>query len=299
MKDVVKTPNPGGNPTRPRARRRRNLSLYYLMIFAVCVIIFLILARTVLFNISEYVVEGNSIYTADAILAAGGLHEGRNMYGINLEKTEKKIKDKLVYIEDIKLRRKLPDKFLVTVTEARAFACCEYEGNRYAVITKSGRYLETEQLGPRAGLIQIKGMELTGVALAADFVSQDETKRDIILDLMEAISEICDGKITEIDITDRTNITMKYEDRIDIDFGSSLDYEYKLRYISTIIEDSLEPDEEGTIVYHSSAAGASFIKKEDMELDEAEREARKNAEAEDGNAENETDGGDSEGENEE
>ena len=63
--------------------------------------------------------------------------------------------------------------------------------------------------------------------------------------------------------------------------------------------DSLEPDEEGTIVYHSSAAGASFIKKEDMELDEAEREARKNAEAEGGNAENETDGGDSEGENEE
>lgn len=299
MKDVVKTPNPGGNHTRPRARRRRNLSLYYLMIFTVCVIIFLILARTVLFNISEYVVEGNSIYTADAILAAGGLHEGRNMYGINLEKTEKKIKDKLVYIEDIKLRRKLPDKFLVTVTEARAFACCEYEGNRYAVITKSGRYLETEQLGPRAGLIQIKGMELTGVAIAADFVSQDETKRDIILDLMEAISEICDGKITEIDITDRTNITMKYEDRIDIDFGSSLDYEYKLRYISTIIEDSLEPDEEGTIVYHSSAAGASFIKKEDMELDEAEREARKNAEADGGNAENETDGGDSEGENEE
>ena len=177
MKDVVKTPNPGGNHTRPRARRRRNLSLYYLMIFTVCVIIFLILARTVLFNISEYVVEGNSIYTADAILAAGGLHEGRNMYGINLEKTEKKIKDKLVYIEDIKLRRKLPDKFLVTVTEARAFACCEYEGNRYAVITKSGRYLETEQLGPRAGLIQIKGMELTGVAIAADFVSQDETKR--------------------------------------------------------------------------------------------------------------------------
>lgn len=276
MKDVVKTEKPRETPTRPR-RRRRNLSLYYLMIITVCVLIFLILSRTILFNISEYDVEGNSIYTAETILSAGNLREGRNMYGINLKKTEKNIKDKLVYIEDIKLRRKLPDKLLVSVTEARAFACCEYEGSRYAIITKTGRYLETEQLGPRAGLILIKGMELTDVSLGADFSSQDDAKKDIILDLMGAISEICDGKITEIDITDRTNITMKYQDRIDIDFGSSLDYEYKLRYITAIIEENLEPDAEGTIIYHSSAAGASFIKKEDMELTEAERDALANA----------------------
>lgn len=276
MKDVVKISKPQGVPSRPR-RRRRNLSLYYLMIFVICLVIFLILSRTVLFNINEYVVEGNSIYSAQKILDAGNLRDGRNMYGVNLEKTEQKIKDSLVYIEDITLKRKLPDKMIVTVTEATAFACCEYEGNRYAVITKSGRYLETEQLGPRAGLIMIKGMELKDVALGQDFVSSDEAKHDIILDLMEAIFQNCDGKITEIDITDRTNITMKYEDRITIDFGSSLDYDYKLRYITAIIEENLQPDDEGTIVYHSSAAGASFIKKEDLELNAAEREAAKNA----------------------
>ncbi len=268
MQDVVKTSKAPQRQGRPR-RRRRNLSLYYLMIFTVCIVIFLILARTVLFNISEYEVSGNEIYSAETILAAGGLHEGRNMYGINLEKTRQKIMDTLVYVEDVKLRRKLPDKFTVEVTEATAFACCEYEGNRYAIITKNGRYLETEQLGARAGLILIKGMELKDVALAQDFVSADDAKKEIILDLLEAISETCDGKITEIDITDRTNITMVYEDRINIDFGSSIDYEYKLKYITAIIEESLEPDDEGTVIYHSSAAGASFIRKEDMEAQNA------------------------------
>lgn len=274
MRDVVKTPEPRPQEGRPR-RRRRNLSLYYLMIISVCVIIFLILARTVLFRINEYDISGNSIYSDEQILEAGGLRYGRNLYGINLERTAEKIRKNLIYIEDVSLRRKLPDRFIVEVTEARAFACCEYE-SRYAIITKTGRYLETEQLGARAGLIQVKGMELTNVALGEDFESRDETKKVIILELMEAISEICDGKITEIDITDRTNITMVYDGRITVEFGSSMDYEYKLRYITAIIEENLEPEAEGTIIYHSTTAGASFIEKGDLELNEQEKEASKN-----------------------
>ncbi len=275
MKDVVKTAKPQGNPTRPR-RRRRNLSLYYLMIITVCILIFLVLSRTVFFNINEYLVSGNKLYADDTILEAGNLRYGRNMYGINIEKTEQKIKDTLVYVEDVNLKRKLPDKFVVEVTEAKAYACVEYD-NRYAIITKSGRYLETEQLDARAGLMLIKGMELKDVALAQDFASKDDTKKTIILELLNAISETCDGKITEIDITDRTNISMVYDNRITIDFGSSLDYDYKLRYITAIIEENLDPDEEGTIIYHSSAAGASFIKKEDILQNEADREAQLNA----------------------
>lgn len=276
MKDVVRTAGQAQNSGRPR-RRRRNMSLYYLTLFLICALIFLVLARTILFNIDEYEVTGNSIYSAEAILDAGNLRQGRNMYGINLKKTEEKIKEKLIYVEDVKLKRKLPDRFIVEVTEATAFACCEYEGSRYAIITKNGRYLETEQLGARAGLIQIKGLELKNVAIGNDFESADETKKTIILELMESIDEVCGGKITAIDITDRTNITMTYDDRIEIDFGSSLDYDYKLRYITAIIEDNLEPDAVGTVIYHSSAAGASFISKEDMELTEQERKAEEEA----------------------
>lgn len=272
MKDVVKSAPPAPRNGRPR-RRRRNLSLYYLMLAIICIIIFLVLSRTILFNIREYVVVGNSVYSADRILEAGNLRIGRNMYGINLEKTADKIKESLIYTEEVTLRRKLPDKLIVEVTEAEAAACCEYEGSRYAVITRNGRYLETEQLGARAGLILVKGMELTNVALGEDFESQDESKKTILLNLLESIHDTCDGKITAIDITDRTNIFMIYDGRIAVDFGSSLDYEYKLLYITTLIEENLTPDAEGTIVYHSSAAGASFIEKESLALNEQESQA--------------------------
>lgn len=284
MKDVVKTTSQNRPQGRPR-RRRRNLSLYYLMLFIICAVIFLILSRTVLFNIDEYVVSGTSIYTPDQILNAGGLREGRNMYGINLESTADRIKGALIYVEDVTLRRKLPNRFIVEVTEAKAYACCEYEGSRYAIITRGGRYLETEQLGARAGLIQVTGMQLKNVALGEAFESADDAKKTILLDLLESIDKICPDRITAIDITDRTNIMMTYDNRISVDFGSSLDYEYKLRYISTLIDGYLEPEAEGTVIYHSAAAGASFIRKEDMEITEQERQAALNAQNNAPNAE--------------
>lgn len=272
MKDVVKSAPPAPRDGRPR-RRRRNMSLYYLMLATICIIIFLILSRTILFNIREYEVVGNSVYSADRILEAGGLRIGRNMYGINLEKTAEKIEDSLIYTEEVTLRRKLPDKMIVEVTEAEAAACCEYEGSRYAVITRAGRYLETEQLGARAGLILVTGMELTNVALGEAFESHDEAKKTILLNLLDSIHDTCDGSITSIDITDRTNIELVYDNRITVDFGSSLDYEYKLLYITTLIEDNLTPDAEGRIIYHSAAAGASFIEKDSLALNEQESQA--------------------------
>lgn len=272
MKDVVKTKVEKPEATRPgtKHRRRRNLSLYYFLIFVICVLVLFILSRTVLFNINEYSVSGVLRYSEEQILEAGNLKVGKNMYNLDLEKTAEKIKDKLIYVEDVSLQRKLPDQLIVTVTEAEAYACCEYDNGRYCVISRGGRFLETEQLQKREDLIIITGMELTGVALGEDFESKDENKERIILELLNATHEVCPGKLTYIDITDRTNIKMGYDGRIDIEFGSSLDYEYKLKYIITIIEENLKPTDTGKLIYHSAQAGASFISSADLERMEQE-----------------------------
>lgn len=289
MRDVVKQPPAGSRPqtsgtngangaagVRPKRRRRkRNLSLYYLMIFLICGFILFLLSRTLLFRVKEYVVTGNSRYTVEQILDAADLKVGKNMYNIDTDKVEQKIKDELIYIENVTVRRKLPDKMTITVEEAEPFACCQYEGSRYAVITRSGRYLETEQASPRAELLQIYGLDLVNVSLGEELESEDPNKLTIVMQLLDAMDEICPGKVSYIDITDRTDIMIGYAERIDIEFGSSLDYEYKLRYVSAIIENNLSDDETGRLIYHSAAAGVSFITNEDlqqMQEDLAQRE---------------------------
>ncbi len=268
MKDVVKTNVKRPAATRPgtKHRRRRNMSLYYLLMLIICVLVLFILSRTVLFNINEYTVNGTlQRYTAEQILEAGNLKVGKNMYNLDLDKTEAKIKKTLIYVEEVELLRKLPDRLIVNVTEAVPFACCEYDNGRYCIISRGGRYLETEQLAKREGLILVTGMELTGVALGNEFESKDDSKELILLQFLDVIDELCAGKITYIDITDRTNIKMGYDGRIDIEFGSSLDYEYKFKYITTIIEGNLKETDTGKLIYHSAQAGASFISTQDLE----------------------------------
>ena len=263
------------------------------MIFLICGFILFILSRTLLFRVNEYIVTGNERYSAEEILNAANLKTGKNMYGIDTEEAEKKIMEELIYIESVSVERKLPDKMMVTVTEAEEFACCQYEDSRYAVITRSGRYLQTEQASPTEGIMQIYGLELTGVERGGQISSTDENKITILMQLLDAIDEICPGKISYIDMTDRTDITMGYDGRIDIEFGSSLDYEYKLRYISAIVENNLEPGATGRIIYHSAAAGVSFITSEDlaqMEQEMAQREEQAQSQQEAQNQQNAQDG---------
>ncbi|MCD7804267.1 MAG: FtsQ-type POTRA domain-containing protein [Oscillospiraceae bacterium] len=264
MQDVVKT-NPQGQRRRKR-RRRGNMSLYYLMLFVATIIILYVLSRTVFFKVENYEISGNSRYSDSEILGAAGLGDSENLYNIDLSATEAKIRKALIYIDDVTVSRQLPGTIVIEITEAEEFACCQYEGNRYAVISRNGRLLQTEQAEPDEELLQIYGLDLIDVSLGDEFTSSDENKKSIIMNLLDVIDDICPGKIDYIDITDRTDITMSYDGgRITIDFGSSLDYEYKMRYLITIIEANLDADASGELIYISSSSGVSFIPDEGLE----------------------------------
>ncbi len=253
------------------------MSLYYLMLFVVSVIILYILSRTVFFKVENYEISGNSRYSESEILAAAGLGDSENLYNIDLSATAQRIKKALIYIDDVTVSRELPGTIVIEITEAEEFACCQYEGNRYAVISRSGRYLSTEQAEPNEELLQIYGLDLIDVSLGDEFTSSDDNKKTIIMNLLDVIDEICPDKIDYIDITDRTDIIMSYDNgRIEIDFGSSLDYEYKMRYLITIIEANLDEDATGKLIYISSSSGVSFIPTEGLEELEQSKEIIEN-----------------------
>ncbi len=236
------------------------------MLFVVTVIILYTLSRTVFFKVENYEISGNERYTDAEILGAAGLGDNENLYNIDLSATEQKIKKKLIYIDSVSVSRELPGTIVIEITEAEEFACCQYEGNRYAVISRSGRYLSTEQAEPNEELLQIYGLDLIDVSLGDEFTSSDENKKTIIMNLLDVIEDTCPGMIDYIDITDRTDIIMSYDNgRIEIDFGSSLDYEYKMRYLITIITANLDADASGKLVYISSSSGVSFIPDEGLE----------------------------------
>ena len=73
--------------------------------------------------------------------------------------------------------------------------------------------------------------------------------------------KIADEVLKKVDMKDRADIKILYDNRIEIKLGSSVDIENKLTGIKAVI-DAQKPGYEGTIIYNSVDSGISAIAKE-------------------------------------
>ncbi len=242
---------------RKKKRRKSNLSLYYLMLFVVTSCTFVVLSITVLFNIEEITVSGTSLYSKEEIISASGIRMGDNLVRLKTDKTSNEIINLLANIDDVMVKKKFPSKVVITVKPAEPFAVL-LENSKYFVISKSGKIMQTNLSNNVNDLLLIKGYEPENLELNAKVTSKDEKKEKLIFEMSSIIQSIEFDGITEIDISDRMNLTITYQNRILIRFGSSQEIEYKLKFAKTTIEEKISKDFSGTLIVRDNG-GASII----------------------------------------
>ena len=271
MKDVVKSRQDDGeykliNGQRVkvnRRRRRSNLNSYYALAVIFAAVIVLILCMTVFFNVKTVNIQGVNLYTNEQILAVGGVNSGVNLIRTDTKTVETRLKNTLVYIDDVQVSRKYPSELEIKVTEAVKAAQIEKDG-KYYILSESGRILEADV--PLDGsLMMIKGFELKSLDPGSTLESEDAFKTKILDQLISEIKKLDFEDINEIDLTDRTDIKMTYDNRIDIRLGSSVDIDYKLTYIKAVIDKSLSDNYEGPLRYNGVNSGISAIPKSDSD----------------------------------
>lgn len=256
MKDVVRTTKKYNSNQRnsqacvPRRKRKRNLSLYYAMVFIIVVAILIVLSLTVFFKINTIVIEGESIYTTEEISQVLGVKKGQNLFRLKLSEIENEMLSDLPEVETVEINRKLPDKINVTVTPCVAKADIEVDG-KYYQISQSGKIMKEVQ-GQSNDLIHIKGLEPESTELGVIATSQDKYKNDILKTIMDTIEAIDFEGITTIDIRDRLNIILIYNDKIELEVGTSLDLEYKIEFVKKVIDEKIDDDFNGKIVMFGS-----------------------------------------------
>lgn len=249
----------GGDRVRvSRRKRRNNYSLYYYSAFFVIVITVAILSVTLLFNTEEIEVTGTDLYTSEQITQISGVAIGDNLIRLDPHTAEACVMENLAYVDDIKVLRSFPDKISIKVTQAVAIANIEHEG-KYYVVSESGKILEAGLDAPKSGLIVIVGFELQNTEVGDELVSHDELKLSIMDTILKKIEEADMKKIIAVNISDRTDIKLNYDSRINILLGSSLDLEYKLSAVKVIIDTKIAKDFNGVIYYHNNSGGVSVI----------------------------------------
>ena len=102
-----------------RARRRRGFSRPLIFVVVIVAAIFLL---SIFFRVEEIRVEGNTHYTDEEIIRAIDIEEGDNLFFFDRFAAISRVFSKLPYIEEVSLKRALPNRITISVTESTALA---------------------------------------------------------------------------------------------------------------------------------------------------------------------------------
>ena len=261
MKDVVKSsPNEQFGADESKGRKNRNGSMagYCAIAFVFVSLVLLVLCLTVFFKVKNVEINGLTLYREDQIMGVGGIINSENLVRTDTKLIEQRLKENLVFIETAKVEKKYPSTLIVTVTEAEKAADI-LQDNSYWVVSASGRILEKANSKPTGGIPVVKGFELDASNVGDELKSKDKNKLRIYNELMSCIKKIDMKKINEIDMTQRSSIVMNYDSRVTVELGGTVELEYKLGYFKSVLEDKLDKDFRGRLIYNGSDSGISAL----------------------------------------
>lgn len=233
-----------------KRRGRGSFGFLYKLLSVLAICTAILAAMTLFFRVDEIVVTGQKRYSAEEIREASGVELGSNMYLLNKYNIYRSIAEKLPYIENIRVNRKLPDTLLIEVQESgRPFVLVQ-DGSAW-LISAGGKIVEQLPEGQAGDYGRISGCELlapsvgTTIALATEYASQESSLLDLMAALEDAgLTENVDG----IRLDDLSCLNMDYIGRFTVRMAYGADYEWELRkLVKTLEDEKIQSNMTGTI----------------------------------------------------
>ncbi len=238
---------------------KRSYGGFVLPVLAILTIpVAVLVAVTVFFKVGSITVKGESGYPDEDIIEASGIQIGENMFRFNKFKAKDGIFEKMPYIDEIIIRRRLPDKIEISVTRCEPVAAVQH-GNEWYLMDLKGKLVERTVYAPPSGYVAITGMEMIDPKVGSYAVFSDEEKEKPLFlvlntceknDIIPYIGSIAMEKLYSIKLT--------YKGRFTVNLGSIDQIEKKIRYMLIIAEEKLLESDRGVIDV-SDGTTARFI----------------------------------------
>lgn len=232
---------------RRRYRKRRHFGFLYKLLAFVTILAALVMGATVFFRVEELEVAGNARYTEQQVMAASGIVQGDNLFGMNKFETARQIRRQLPYIEGVNIRRSWPDTLVITVTESRATARLAHEDGHW-LISKAGKVLEFVRRADES-TIRVDGLNAVQPEAGLTLVVREEQqiRGASLLELLQALDQCgMTGKVSWIDMTSPSRILMDFNGRFTVKLPVSGDFAYLLGAMDKAVA-TLEEYETGTL----------------------------------------------------
>ncbi len=266
MKEVEKTRVVRQQSARRAKKRKTNMSFYYIMVVALVMCVGMALSMTILFNIKDIQIHQDTQYSDGDIMTAGGVRKGDNLMRISTDKIKEKIMQNLVYIDDVEVKKNFPSTLIINITQSVPSANIQCDKG-YLLVSDGGKILDVLEQ-PKVDLLVVKGFSPATTDINQNIQSEDEQKTKIYETLRAEIKNTGITKILAVDMTDKYDIKLNYDNRIQVRLGNSSDMNYKLRYAQKVLTENIGTSKEGYLIMRGTKE-ASFVTKEDMEAYES------------------------------
>lgn len=187
-------------------------------------------------------------YDAEEVFRAVQIRKNQFIFTINDGDIERRLRAKFPYIEDVEVELTLPDTAELIFTEDSArFYTKIYD--EYFIISQSMRVLarcsSEDELDAGLRRITLSAVSYAVVGHPLRFFDMSYLSfLSSFLDVIEQ-SDIYRG-VASMDLSNRFDIILNYEDRVQIELGDDANLETRLLFVHSTI-DALEQDQRGTL----------------------------------------------------
>ncbi len=198
-----------------------------------------------IFNIQDIEVINNNRVSSETIISLSGINKNENIFRFVATKAMNDIKQN-AYIEEVKIRRVIPNKIQIEVTEREPKFSIPILGE-FAYISTQGYILEIAH--NELNLPIIYGLQTAeeNITVGNRISEEDLTSLETILKIMNAMNDSgLYDKVTNIDISNKNDYSIyMQEEKKTIHLGDASNLSNKMLYVVAIIEQ--EKDNEGDI----------------------------------------------------
>lgn len=216
---------------RQRKIRKRRITAFFVFFIIMLLCVGVVLSLTVFFPIEKLTASGSKIYSAEEILKSSNINNGDNLFAVSQSKTEKTLKAKLPFVESVTFEREIPNTLKIKVKDAVEFACYKVK-DIYYTVSSSGWVLEKSLEAPE-NLLNVNALGVN-CKVGSEVAFEDESQKEMIRQITTALKEEnINGNV--IDITNLVEITLRVENRFDVNLGTANNLNEKVRHLAGMI----------------------------------------------------------------
>ena len=178
-------------------------------------------------GVTALTVEGNTRYDEEAILGESGIRIGQSVFAVNRRQAANQLKKTFHFVEEVRIDINFKREVTIRITEAEVMGAVYAEG-QWVLVSEAGIGLQATPINSERPFRQlyIKGAGVRGATLGEQVL--DDSSIAVVSEIFEALQAVGLTDITTVDIGDRNDIRLDWNNQITLLLGNDSNLRYEI-----------------------------------------------------------------------